>query len=323
MFPSDIKIRSVNGSSIDVQGVTYVPTRFGNKTFTIKYVVSDSIPYDCILGIDFLRATGTHLMMDEMTARIGKVKVPLRITLKPPRTCNISVVSKCVVKANSLQVVTAEVNQKLAGNAQTPGLCTPISSRQDALKMELALAIPIDSKVQLYMLNNSDKDVEIAEGANIGTFQPLPTKGSTIVAATSAILPGNQIDFNQLKCNDLSSHQQLRLRKLINEYADLFSHKLGRTKVIRHAIDTQNCRPVHTAPRRTNPIARQQIANELENLLEQDVIEPSVSPWASPIVLIKKKSGDWRVCVDYRKLNSKTVRDVYPLPRIDETLDAL
>ena len=58
-------------------------------------------------------------------------------------------------------------------------------------------------------------------------------------------------------------------------------------------------------------------------MLDAVVIRPSNSPWSSPLVLVKKRDGSLRFCVDYRKLNSITVKDAYPLPRIDDTLDAL
>ena len=65
------------------------------------------------------------------------------------------------------------------------------------------------------------------------------------------------------------------------------------------------------------------VKEELDKMTKQDVIEPSSSAWASPIVLVKKKDGSIRFCVDYRKLNSITTKDAYPLPRIEDNLDAL
>ena len=72
------------------------------------------------------------------------------------------------------------------------------------------------------------------------------------------------------------------------------------------------------------PLAKRREAQQaIEEMQNAGVIEPSLSPWASPIVLVRKKDGTTRFCVDYRKLNQATKKDSYPLPRIDDTLETL
>src|SRR6185436_3858286 len=68
---------------------------------------------------------------------------------------------------------------------------------------------------------------------------------------------------------------------------------------------------------------KKRVADEIETMLKNDIIQPSRSPWAAPVVLVTKKDGSIRFCVDYRKVNAVTKKGVYPLPRIDDALDAM
>ena len=68
---------------------------------------------------------------------------------------------------------------------------------------------------------------------------------------------------------------------------------------------------------------KETVDKEVTKMLENRIIRPSASPWSSPVVMVKKRDGTWRFCIDYRKLNAVTHQDAYPLPRIDETLDSL
>jgi hypothetical protein len=98
---------------------------------------------------------------------------------------------------------------------------------------------------------------------------------------------------------------------------------LGRTDIILHDIDTGDAHPVRQPPRRV-PIALQpELKKEIDCMLKKGVIEHGQSPWSSPVVLVRKRDGTLRFCVDYRKLNALTHFDAYPLPRIDETLETL
>ena len=98
---------------------------------------------------------------------------------------------------------------------------------------------------------------------------------------------------------------------------------LDRTSMARHSIDTGDTLPVKQSPRRMPPAKRLIAADEVDKMLRQGIIEPSNSPWSSPIVLVDKKDGTYRFCVDFRKLNEATRKDAYPLPRTDDLLDEL
>ena len=96
---------------------------------------------------------------------------------------------------------------------------------------------------------------------------------------------------------------------------------IGRTNIFKHEIITGNNSPVATQAYRSNPIKKQFIEREIEDMEMRGIIRKSKSPWASPVVVVDKKDSTKRFCVDYRKLNKITKIDRYPLPRIDELLE--
>ena len=127
------------------------------------------------------------------------------------------------------------------------------------------------------------------------------------------------------KCaSDLTVEQKDQLFRLLLEYADIFADEgeLGRTDRITHQIDMGSAPPIRQPVRRV-PMCQKVELKDLLTDMEKDVIRPSNSPWASPIVLVRKRDGSHRFCVDYRKLNAVTRKDAYPIPRIDDTLDTL
>ena len=110
------------------------------------------------------------------------------------------------------------------------------------------------------------------------------------------------------------------------EYQDVFAKSaddLGRTGVVQHRIDTGGHPPIKQPPRRVPIHKRAIVEQEVAKMLHKGVIEISDSPWSSPIVLVTKKGGDTRFCVDFREVNNITRKDAYPLPRIEDNLDAL
>ena len=125
---------------------------------------------------------------------------------------------------------------------------------------------------------------------------------------------------------ELTNEQERQVRQLLEKNQEVFSTSefdLGRTNLVRHRIDTGQNRPFKQQLRR-HPMAYLPVIDEhVDKMLDNDICEPSFSPWASNVVLVKKSDGTLRFCIDYRQLNNLTVKDSYPLPRIDTCFDAL
>ncbi|CAF5133428.1 unnamed protein product, partial [Rotaria magnacalcarata] len=122
---------------------------------------------------------------------------------------------------------------------------------------------------------------------------------------------------------DLNSEQVVQLENLLLQYRACFNEKPGRTSLTQHHIDTGNSKPIKLRPYRVSPVRQNTISSQIQQMLTDGIIEPANGPYAAPVTLQPKKDGSLRFCVDFRQLNSVTVRDVYPIPRIDDTLDQL
>ena len=139
-------------------------------------------------------------------------------------------------------------------------------------------------------------------------------------------LPNHLEDLYKRASAGKQEHEKQIIKNLLAYHQVVFSvddNDLGLTQLAEHRIDTGNATPVKQPPRRV-PIA---LAHEekaaIDQLKKKGVIQESNSPWASAIVLVKKKNGQVRPCVDYRILNKATLKDAYPLPRTQDCLDAL
>ena len=124
----------------------------------------------------------------------------------------------------------------------------------------------------------------------------------------------------------VTESQKEQLFLMFSNYSDVFClhpNDMGHTTEVKHHIDTGDSPPIHQPPRRIPHKRRLEVKKLLEDMLKKDVIRPSNSPWSSPIILVQKKDGSTRFCIDYRNVNAVTIKDAYPMPRVDDTLDTL
>lgn len=125
---------------------------------------------------------------------------------------------------------------------------------------------------------------------------------------------------------DVKDEDRDKILKLVNEYRDCFAltiDELGKTSISEMHIRLHDESPVTYKPYRLPYSERILVRDIINQLMENDIVKESDSPYASPIVLVRKKNGEPRLCVDYRALNKKTIKDSYPMPVIDDQLDRL
>ncbi|GBN55348.1 Retrovirus-related Pol polyprotein from transposon 297 [Araneus ventricosus] len=178
----------------------------------------------------------------------------------------------------------------------------------------------ISHPVRVLSLDNKPKTVD--KGAVIATYEPVVD----IVARPQEFSESLRLPSILENLEGLNEEQRTVVKELLQEFQNLFSTSdsdVGRCNMTRNRINTDNHPPIMQYPRRL-PLAKKKEAERLvKEMVDNGIIEVSSGHWASPIVLVKKKDGSTRFCVDYRKLNEITIKDSYPLPRIDDTQDAL
>ena len=187
------------------------------------------------------------------------------------------------------------------------------------------------SKAVVQVTNFSDKCLEIAPRTKVAiacAAEEVVSEPSNDVGSASSA-PHNKGSIHQIQEIGLSGLQgqpqevQSKVQDVLLKYPNVFdTTELGHTDILQHKIMTTDPFPVSQPYRRIPPCLWWEVKEHIQTLLNKGIIRESKSSYAAPIVVVRKKNGKLRMCFDYRKLNSKIQRDVYPLPRIQESLEA-
>jgi hypothetical protein len=119
----------------------------------------------------------------------------------------------------------------------------------------------------------------------------------------------------------LLPNEKEEICELISEYSHLFSDQLSQTDVVNHDVDVGSANPIKQHPYRVSPVKREKLREEVKFMMQNELIEPCHSEWSSPCILVPKTDGSYRFCTDYRKVNSVTKTDSFPIPRMDDCID--
>ena len=218
------------------------------------------------------------------------------------------------LKSNSRSVHVGLHNMKC--RAVTLGKGTVVAELSPANAIPKMLA-PKLASCKLEFVKNQDLESNELEFANSTNLQPKLTKQRRDKIFSKLDLTGYE---------DWTQDQHDMMNAAIEHYHHIFAVEdleLGRTNLVKHKIKLTNDVPFKEQYRRIPPHQYEEVHKHLNEMLRMGAIRKSNSPWASAVVLVRKKDGALRFCIDLRKLNERTIKDAYSLPCIEDSLDVL
>ena len=310
---------AAGGKNLPVVGESRIWLEIGNVKVHFPVVIMEQFKFDLLLGDDFLRQQSVVIDYGSKKLRIGCVEI-----------CFENLPSESVAVLGSVTKLPVgtpvRIRAELVGNHCGLAL---FGERQLVKTDERVMVAPVvteadsNDSVLIELVNTTRSEVSLQPGTKLVQLQPFVSEVN-IVNEDQAEKDAYAVPIEDLELSHLSDEQQVNLLRVLKKHHVWpMSDQLGTTRLVEHSIDVQEAQPVRQRPYRVPETKRQQIAKEVQKMLLANIIQPSASPWSSPVLLLEKPNGEFRFCVDYRRLNEKTKKDAYPLPRIDETLDAL
>ena len=323
MQPVSSCLRAVTGERAPIHGKGEFQLTIGSLTMKHPMWVAD-IQDKCILGLDFLERHDFLVNLKDSSLKIRQQEFPLRKSnaRAEPSCYRVTLASQVSIPPLSEAVVSV----KIEGGHDTAqwGMLEPPSFAEndghvDDILVGRTLVDMQKQTTPLRVMNLSQEPKVIRRGATLACCEPVvsisnprssaPLGRITGVSreATLEELPIHLKSLFQNTADGLATTEKEALQ-LLCHFSNLFSavaNDLGCTDLVNHEIHTGDAKPIHQPPRR--PLAKREEAEKiLFEMKQQGVIESSASAWSSPIVLVKKKDGSTRFCIDYQKLNEIT-----------------
>ena len=283
------------------------------------------------------KARSTQHKLEGNCGHIGVVKATKDIVV--PASSRVLV--KGLTRAAAATCMKVSVMVEEASGSPLPGGLVPSPC---LLQLDPGHA---SHRVSMEVINFSSRPITIPAKSRLGDVHlvtPVPDPQHLGSCGAEGDRPDQQPDMCGLQVEDssdvdrvmatlgeslqlhLTESQVAEVQDILRKWKEVFSMNdldLGRTDKVKHRIKLTDDEPFKERPRRIPPAMIDEVRKHLQEMLDLGVIEKSESPYASNVVLAKKGDNSLRFCLDLRRLNAKTVRDAYSLPRIDETLDAL
>jgi predicted aspartyl protease len=332
----EMTVTAANQSPVPVLGTAVVEFAIDGVTMSQEFLVSDVID-EIILGSDWLTANGCVWDFQNGRLQIPSAS-PHWITL-----CRIDC-GDCVRRLYAAETVEipplsqADLPVRSVWSTLPPKadwVVEPVQVSTDVVIARTLIAADPRSAM-IRVLNYGPTSWTVSSGDLMGhaeSVEPAVVPAAipaAIPAVVPAAIPADQHEHIQCLLDalpdELTAVERQAAVTFIQSYAHVFSKSktdLERNRQVLHCINTGDHPPVRQQLSRQPYAHEAEIERNVQQLLAAKVIEPAQSAYNSNVLLVKKKDGSLRFCVDYRRLNSCTIKDSYPLPRIDSCLDSL
>ena len=343
LTPANIRVTLADGSAQKCLGKTSFRLRVGDDWQHVPFLIGNWTD-SAILGMAELQALGLSIDFDNLIITLNDLCIPVCDYKGAWVSRKVTARSATIIPAKSQKLVYSRV---AGATDRTAGMLIlePDPHLSECGIQSLSSLHQADQRIiPVIVQNNTDSDVEVEPTQTLGVLKNLQAESAEwsdprgeVVRTASASnevepnppdeLPPHLFELYQESIKYLNEDQKKHLKEILIEFQDIFSkhnYDIGCTDLCTFSIDTGDHLPIKQAPRRLSPEATRAADEIIEELLLHKLIEKSDSPWASPLVLVKRRDGRFRMCIDFRQVNMATVNaQAWPMARIDDTLEAL
>ena len=333
LYKSGLNLATASNTPLHVDGFAYIEFAVGGIKMTHKFYVVRNLNRNVILGLDWLQARGVRVYHDLGCIRVYGTYIPLvddihvasvirsRSKVKlPPQTAHVTY---CKLR-NHPQFHVGEDYEITHVESGYLGDESGLLVANSVTQLRSNYRIPI------LLVNTTCKTLSIKKGTPLATINSVATATISSIDKQAASPPIkkhlNTPNDNTFDNTDVPDVYRKEIIELLSRNQDLFADtdaKLAHTDTVKMRIDTGNHPPIKLKPYRTQINNRKIIDKAVDEMLDAKIISRSQSEWSFPVVIVDKKDGSKRFCVDFRKLNKITKLNSYPLPIIDDILALL
>ena len=313
-----VRAKTATHDDLPLLGRTSLRFDFGGTFVAVPVFVSESIDVPCLLGLDFLQVCPCVIDVRRSRLVLTPSAAVHSVSAEAVSVGNVVLGRHTVVPAGEEVVMGAFVpNCEYRGPAVVqPGL------EIEGLEFISALVDVSGSSVPCIVRNVTTEPISIPKRSQLGQLE-VGFVEQAVDGLCQSESKGNICDNFNLDTCGLSERDKSKVRSVLNKHESMFDGHIGFTTLVSHSIDTGNNPPVRQMPRRVPPHLADEVKAQIEDLVAKGVLEERQGSWSSPVCLVRRKNGKMRICADLRRLNSVTRPSSYPIPRVDETLEAL